>query len=126
MPNTFKRLRVQNQTRPLASPLVVQPCETFRCRLLGLMGKRTLAHDEGLLFRWPKAGRLDTAIHMLFMRFPIAVIWLNAEGTVVDARRARPWVDFLVPQAPAQYVLELHANRLPEFAIGDHVTWHEI
>ncbi len=120
-----KPLKVHNRTRPLASPLVVQPCETFRCRLLGLMGRRELASNEGLLFRWPKAGRADTAIHMLFMRFPIAVIWLDSRGVVVDARRARPWVDFLVPKAPAQYVLELHANRLPEFAIGDHIKWHE-
>ncbi len=125
MPKPPKPLKVQNRTRPLAAPLVVHPCTTFRCRLLGLMGRRELAPNEGLLFRWPKAGRIDTAIHMLFMRFPIAVIWLDSRGVVVDARRARPWVDFLIPTAPAQYVLELHADRLPEFAPGDQIEWHE-
>ncbi len=123
---TQTRLRIQNRTRPLAQPLTVTACVDFRCRLLGLMGRRDLAPDDGLLFRWPREGRADTGIHMLFMRFPIAVIWLNAAGHVVDARRARPWVDFLIPRAPAQYVLELHADRLNDFAIGDEITWHEI
>jgi len=120
------RLRLVNHTSPLAAPLTVQACETFACRFRGLMGRRFLAPSEGLLFRWPKAGRLDTAIHMLFMRFPIAAIWLSPEGRVVDARYARPWVDFLIPRQPAQFLLELHADRLKEFHLDDHVTWYEI
>ena len=122
---THQRLHIQNVTRPLTQPLTVARCEDFRCRFLGLMGRGTLAYDDGLLFRWPREGRVDTAIHMLFMRFPIAVIWLNAAGRVVDARLARPWIDFLVPSAPAQYVLELHADRLAEFRLGDQIVWHE-
>jgi len=38
---------------------------------------------------------------------------------------ARPWVDFLMPQKAAQYVLEIHPDRLDEFALGDEVIWHE-
>ncbi|NPA93539.1 MAG: DUF192 domain-containing protein, partial [Chloroflexi bacterium] len=98
------RLRIENRTHPLKSPLTLDLCDTFRCRFLGLMGRRSLARDRGLLFRWPREGRVDTAIHMLFMRFPIAVIWLDAQQRVVDARLARPWVDFLMPQKAAQYV----------------------
>ncbi len=120
------RYRLKNLTHPLRAPLQVQPCETFRCRLLGLMGQRGLPHESGLLFRWPREGRLETAIHMLFMRFPIAVIWLNGAQKVVDARLARPWVDFLVPRAPARYVLELHPARLKDFTLGDHIAWYVI
>ncbi len=119
------RLRLTNLTHPLKSPLYLSRCDTFRCRFLGLMGKRSLARDDGLLFQWPRAGRWDTAIHMLFMRFPIAVIWLDEQRRVVDARYARPWVDILVPRAAAQYVLEIHPDRLDEFTLGDEVTWHE-
>ncbi len=119
------RLHITNHTHPLDAPLIVQACGTFACRLRGLMGRRDLSPDDGLLFRWPKAGRGDTAIHMLFMRFPIAAIWLDAQGRVVDARYARPWVDFLIPRRPAQYLLEIHPNRLREFHLGDHITWHE-
>jgi len=122
---TRKRLRIHNLTRPLLRPLIVASCDDFRCRFLGLMGQRSLGQEEGLLFRWPKAGRVDTAIHMLFMRFPIAIIWLDTEGKVVDRRHARPWVDFLIPSAAAQYVLEIHPDRLDEFATGDQIQWHE-
>ena len=119
------RYRLENLTHPLQAPLTVRPCTSFRCRLLGLMGQRGLAPNDGLLFRWPREGRLDTAIHMLFMRFPIAVIWLNSQQQVVDTRLARPWVDFLVPRAPARYVLELHPDRLAEFFPGDRIAWHD-
>ncbi len=119
------RLRLENRTHPLKSPLILDLCATFRCRFLGLMGKRTLARDHGLLFYWPRESRGNTAIHMLFMRFPIAIIWLDAQQRVVDARLARPWVDFLIPRKAAQYVLEIHPDRLNEFALGDEVVWHE-
>jgi len=121
-----KRLQIRNLTRPLTQPLTVRACDDFRCRFLGLMGRGALTANDGLLFRWPREGRVDTAIHMLFMRFPIAVIWLNSTGRVVDLRRARPWLDFLIPRAPAQYVLETHADRLGEFSLGDQIEWHEI
>ena len=123
---TPKRLQIRNLTHPLPQPLTVRSCDDFRCRFLGLMGRRDLPRENGLLFRWSRAGRVDTAIHMLFMRFPIAVIWLDTTGRVVDLRHARPWLNFLIPRAPAQYVLELHTERLIDFSLGDQIEWHEI
>ncbi len=117
------RYRVVNRTRPLAAPLWVAPCTTWWCRLRGLMGRAALPPDQGLLFVWPRAGRLDTAIHMFGMRFDLAVIWLDHERRVVDARLARAWRSILIPRAPARFVLELHPSRLAEFAIGDHIDW---
>ena len=118
----MKRLQIVNRTRLLRQPLSVRLCDTFSCRFLGLMGRRSIAEDDGLLFVWPREGR-DTAIHMLFMRFPIAVVWLDGARRVVDARLLKPWVGFGVPRSPARYVLELHPVRLAEFQIGDEVTW---
>ena len=117
------RYRVFNRTRPLRAALWVTPCARWWCRLRGLMGRAALAPDEGLLFIWPRAGRLDTAIHMFGMRFDLAVIWLDDARRVVDARLARAWRSVLVPRARARYVLELHPSRLDEFRIGDQIDW---
>ena len=87
------------------------------------MGRAALPSDQALLFAWPRAGRLDTAIHMFGMRFDLAVIWLDDERRVVDARLARAWRSILIPRAPARFVLELHPSRGPEFAVGDHIDW---
>ncbi len=121
----MKRLRVDNLTHPLPSPLIVTPCSDFFCRLVGLMGRAALPRDGGLLFRWPRPSRSGAAIHMLLMRFPIAAVWLDEHQRVVDARLARPWRDFLAPRRAAQFLLEIHPDRLDEFALGDQISWHE-
>ncbi len=117
------RYRLFNRTRPLAQPLWVRLCASWWCRLRGLMGRPTLAPDDGLLFVWPRPGRLDTAIHMFGMRFDLAVVWLSTERRVVDVRLAQAWRSVLVPRAPARYVLELHPERYPDFRIGDRLDW---
>ncbi|MGC9349047.1 MAG: DUF192 domain-containing protein, partial [Anaerolineae bacterium] len=86
--------------------LRVRRCDTFVCRLRGLTFRRELPEGEGLLFVEPRESRLGTAIHMLFVFFPIGVVWLNAEGIVVDRVVAYPFRPFYAPSAPASYFLE--------------------
>jgi uncharacterized membrane protein (UPF0127 family) len=60
--------------------------ETPVARLRGLMGAPRLGRGEGLLLL-PAA-----AVHTLFMRFPIDVVFLDRNGTVVGAVEClRPW-----------------------------------
>lgn len=93
-------------------------CESFACRLRGLMLQRRLAADEGLLLVEQAAGRAQTAIHMAMVWFPLGVIWLDAEQRVVDTRLALPWRAY-VPRAPARYVLEGNPRVLECVADGD-------
>ncbi len=116
---------VQNRTRPLSRPLRVRVCDRGLCRLLGLMFRASLPETEGLLFVWPRAGRWSTAIHMWGMFFPLALIWLDDRGVVVDRRIGRPWRTVAVPRHPARYVLELHLSRYDDFHIGDWVHFVE-
>jgi uncharacterized protein len=52
----------------------------------GLLGRRDLASDEGLLLR------PAPSVHTLFMRFPIDVVFLDRGGDVVGIRpEVRPW-----------------------------------
>ncbi len=50
--------------------------------------------------------RLGTAIHMFFVFFPIGVLWLDAEGVVVDSVIARPFPTVLRSRAAAKYSVE--------------------
>lgn len=115
------RLRVENRSRPLRRPLQVRDCVTFACRLRGLMFRRALSPEEGLLLRGGRMSRLDSAIHMLFVYFDLGVLWLDAQGRVVDRRRARRWRPLYVPSCPARDVLEIHPDRLEEFQLGDRL-----
>jgi len=89
------------------------------------MFRRALAPDEGLLLVGKRENRSESAIHMLFMLIDLTVVWLDAAQQVVDVKYARRWRLMYAPQSPAKYVLELPAERLDEFQIGDQLLFNE-
>jgi uncharacterized membrane protein (UPF0127 family) len=94
-------------------------CSSFGCKLRGLMFRRTLEPEEGLLMAAPRASRTATSIHMMFMAFPIAVFWLDDSFCVVDKALALPWRLAYAPSHPARYTVEAHADRFERVQIGD-------
>jgi len=101
----------------------VRRCASFLCRLRGLTFRRTLSADEGLLLVGHRESRADTAIHMFFVFFPIAAIWLDQNGQIVDAQLARPFRPLYVPRAPARDVLEGPPTLLEQTRIGDQLRF---
>lgn len=104
----------------------VRVCESFFCRLRGLTFRRRLADDEGLLLVGERESRADTAIHMFFVFFPIAAIWLDREGSVVDAQLASPFRPLYVPQGPARDILEGPPSLLERVRAGDRIILKEV
>jgi len=84
-----------------------------------------LPADQGLLFVTRNEGRSHTAIHMFFMLFEIAVVWLDASGNVVDKALAKPWRPMYAPRAPAQYYIEANPDLLERVQIGDRLQFDE-
>ena len=103
----------------------VRRCTSFLCRLRGLTFRRSLGDDEGLLLVGNRESRIDTAIHMFFVFFPIAAIWLDQDGEIVDAQLARPFRPLYVPRAPARDVLEGSPALLEQVRIGDTLRYGE-
>jgi uncharacterized membrane protein (UPF0127 family) len=89
------------------------------------MFRTSLSPDEGLLFVYERESKVETTIHMLFMRFPIATLWLDAGGTVVDKVLAKPWRLQYTPRKPAQYFIEAAPGLLDRVAIGERLTFDE-
>jgi uncharacterized membrane protein (UPF0127 family) len=77
--------------------------------------------EDGVLIDEHRDSIAGTSIHMLFMNYDIAVVWVNSQLKVVDTRLARRWRPMYAPAKPARYVLELHPDRLPDFQPGDRV-----
>lgn len=64
----------------------IEVADTSLARMKGLLGRRALAPDEGMLFR--PAG----SIHMFFMRIPLDVVFCDRDLRVVKiVRELRPW-----------------------------------
>jgi uncharacterized membrane protein (UPF0127 family) len=103
-------------------PLRVRRCDTFFCRLRGLTFRRSLAPDEGLLFVESAESRAGTSIHMFFVFFDIAVVWMAADGTVVDAKLAKPFRPYYAPRAAAKFFLEGPPDLLDWVRIGERLV----
>lgn len=100
-------------------------CNGFWCHFRGLMLRRSLPDDEGLLFVFRRENIAETTIHMLFVFFAIAAVWLDSEGQVVDAKLARPWRPVYAPAKPARYLIEARPALLERVTIGDRLTFDE-
>jgi len=98
-------------------------CEGPVCRLFGLQLRRGLGSGEGLLLVHPREGTLGSSIHMFFVFFPIAAVWINAQRIVTSAQLARPWRPYYVSPVPARYVLEADPDLLQRVKAGDLVEF---
>ena len=114
---------VNNLTKPLGAPARVGYCDSFLCKLRGLMFRSRLAPDEGLLLVERRDSRVEPSIHMFFVPFDIAVFWINSEMTVVDRVVAKSWRPAYIPKSEAQYTLEIHPDRFGDYDIGDKVEF---
>ena len=103
----MKVFEVWAENTPLAAS--VSMADTFFTRFRGLMLRASPAPGEGLFLE------NCSAIHCMFMRFPIDVIYLDRNYTVVGRETVKPWrIGHFFPGA--KHVLELEAGRsaLPE------------
>ena len=98
-------------------------CDSFGGKLLGLMFRKSLEDGEGLLMVEAFASRMNTSIHMLFMNFPIAVVWLDKEFRVVDTVIAKPWRLAYVPAKPAVLTLEALPEMAGRISVGDQLAF---
>ena len=114
---------VENSIRPVARPAAVRYCDSFACRLKGLMFRSGLHPDEGLLLVESRDSRLDASIHMFFVPFDLAVFWINSGHIVVDKVLAKSWRPAYLPKAPARFTLELHAARWDDYRVGEEVRF---
>ena len=101
-------------------------CSSRLCRLRGLQFRRNLKPGEALILVKDKDSIANTSIHMFFVFFPIAAIWINSKGKVTSAQLAKPWRPYYASPEPATYVLETSPDFLDKVAIGDNLDFAEI
>jgi hypothetical protein len=87
------------------------------------MFQKSLDLNTGLALKAEPPGRLNASIHMFFMNFDIAVVWIDSSHKVVDGKLAKKWHPYYAPSGAASYTLELHPSRLSDFKINDQVQF---
>ena len=100
-----RAVQVVNLTREQTLVAAGRVADTFWSRVRGLIGSNPLAPGEGLLIV------PCNSIHTHFMRFPIDVLYVNADQVVVGIDHSLPpWRIGRVHRG-AHFVLELPAGR---------------
>lgn len=111
-------VRVENLTRGTTLAEVALVADNFLTRFVGLLGHAGLAEGKGLVIR-PCSG-----VHMMFMRFPIDVVYVTKENRVVRVDAAmRPWQVGRVVRG-SRYVVELPVGTISRSGtrVGDQIV----
>ena len=116
----MRKVKIKKSALP-ASVIYVKYCDTFFSKFLGLMFSKKIEPDEGILIVENNESRIATSIHMMFMNYDIAVLWLDRQMVIVDKVLARKWCPFYISKVAAQYVVELHSSKFSEYSIGEQL-----
>lgn len=102
--------------------------DTFLSRGLGLMLKRSMSQDYGLLIEFPTwtGSRILKTVHGFFMLFSIDLVFIDKDLKVVDIATLRPW-KFYTPKVNCKWVLELNQGVTEDknIAIGDKLEFKD-
>jgi uncharacterized membrane protein (UPF0127 family) len=101
----------------------VEVADTAEEREYGLMCRKALAADRGMLFLFRRAGALS--FWMRNTLIPLDIIYIGEDGRVVSiSRNAQPLDERPLPSSgPAKFVLEVAAGRAAQIGLlpGDRV-----
>ena len=88
--------------------------DSFIKRLIGLMGRKCLTDGEGLLLNC-------SSVHCFFMKFPIDVVYISKDMTVLGTQTLKPWrIGKWI--AGTKYVLELRAGASSPVVSGTKIS----
>ena len=92
-------------------------------RTKGLMFEDKKKFDYALVFDFPRESKIGTSLHMIFVFFPIDVIFLNKSKKVVDKVTLPPFQPNYTPKKAAKYVIEMPEGKNKKIKIGDKISW---
>ncbi len=98
-------------------------CDTFWSKLRGLMFRKRLQEDRGIILVQSGEGIIDSSIHMFFVFMNLAVIWLDNNKIVVDKKLAKRWRPLYFPAKPARFIIELNEIQYKKIDIGDEIVF---
>lgn len=92
---------IQSQRKEIAK---IDIADNYYKRLKGLMFKKEIA--KPLVFKIPKSKNKNrSAIHSCFMRFEIAIVFIDFKDKIYEIANLKPW-QFYSPKKPAKYIIE--------------------
>lgn len=98
------------------STVKAEVADTFWAVALGLMFRKYLAPNAGMLFQLRRAA--DHVFHMWNVRIPLDVLFIMEDGEIVHIHGARPGEGPFRSGHPVRYVLEVNYGWCAEHGVG--------
>lgn len=94
-------------------------------QMLGLMFRARIPADYAMIFVMKKPA--SVGIHMLFMRFPIDVIFLTEEKIIVAMAHLKPWTGHKAMKN-IKYIIETNPGAIERYglSIGGQMGFEDI
>jgi len=101
----------------------VELANTFVKQTIGLMFRKSIPEHYAMIFDMRREQYIG--IHMLFVRFPIDLVYLDTDRQVIDIKHLKCWTGIAFPSRPARYAIEMHAGTAERsgLQIGDVLNW---
>ncbi len=93
----------------------VELSRTVLSQALGLMFRKKIPSDYSMIFVLKKPSYVG--IHMLFVFFPIDVIFLDEEKRIMGLSSLKPWLGFKAMNN-VRYVIEMKAGTIEKFNLS--------
>jgi uncharacterized protein len=93
----------------------IEICRTTASQISGLMFRAELPADYAMIFLMKKPS--SVGIHMLFMRFPIDVIFLNEGRMIIGFAHLNPWTGHK-SMKNVKYVIETNPGTIERFELS--------
>lgn len=100
----------------------VELADTYVKQVVGLMFRKSFS--GALVFDMGR--ETYDGIHMLFVGFPIDVIFLSPDKNIVDIKAdVKPWIGTAFPKCRFRYAIELPAGTVDKAQLktGDKLVW---
>lgn len=103
----------------------IEFARTKLCQMAGLMFRKDIPSDYSMIFILKKPSYVN--VHMLFMRFPIDVIFLDEKKEVLGLSWLNPWTGYKAMKN-IKYVIEMKAGTIERYNIstGGRMEFDEI
>lgn len=100
----------------------IEYADTLIKQIVGLMFRTSF---EGALVFDLGRERFE-GIHMLFVRFPIDVIFLDSNKKIIDVKTSlKPWIGSALPHSRFRYAIKMPAGAVERMALktGEQLVW---
>ncbi|MBW2967196.1 DUF192 domain-containing protein [Candidatus Woesearchaeota archaeon] len=115
---------ISNKTKKVRLSSRYRLCSSVWSKARGLMFRKPAVLDGGgMIFLFDS--RAIRSIHMLFVFYPIDLLFLDENKKVVEIKQGLRPFRLYSPKSEAQYVVELKdgAVRKTGTAVGDRIEW---